>query len=444
MNKKTLRFALWFLIIWAGVSLLFPRGNQENKDVQFIFQPTSSEFSQGSPVQLKIENHFPYALEYKTNCPGQPFEVKRTINGVTAPITAIAEDYACPGDVQQIKPGEKLTLSYGQWNRELFWELGSYTITGTFTRVGDLPVAPPSEVAGPVPESQTREYAFTASFAIVERGFFSMAMLKLFYQPIYNFLVYLMEVLPGHNIGFAIIILTLVIRLALFIPTLHSLKSQRALQELQPKLQEVRAKHKDNQQLMAQETMKLYKEHGVNPFGSCLPILIQMPFLFAVFYVLRTGLDPSNMYLLYSPLANFDFGSVATSFLTFDMTKAEPITYAACTGGLLTCFNLRGLIMPILVGGLQALSSWLTVRRTKSAQAKAVQKEKKPADVTVATQQKTMNIMTVAVMPVMIAWFALMYPAGLSLYWAMTTVFSIGQQMYLAKRHVRAKVAEQK
>ncbi len=96
----------------------------------------------------------------------------------------------------------------------------------------------------------------------------------LLYQPIFNLLVFLYNVIPGGDIGFAIIALTILIKVALW-PLMHSsLKSQKALQEIQPKIEELKEKHKDDREALAKEMMELYQNEKVNPLSSCLPILV--------------------------------------------------------------------------------------------------------------------------------------------------------------------------
>ena len=114
------------------------------------------------------------------------------------------------------------------------------------------------------------------------------------YRPLFNFLVLIYNYLPGHDFGLAIIVLTLVIRLVLYPSSIKSSKSQKALSELQPKIQELKEKHKGDKEKQARATMELYKKEKINPFGGCLPTLIQFPFLIALFLIFKNfkdGLD---------------------------------------------------------------------------------------------------------------------------------------------------------
>jgi len=110
-----------------------------------------------------------------------------------------------------------------------------------------------------------------------------------FYQPILNLLVFLYNIVPGNDLGLAIIALTIIIKLILLPLSKKSLKSQKALQDLQPKVEELKRKYKGKKEELGRAMMGLYKDNKVNPMSSCLPLLIQMPFLYAVFWVFRDG-----------------------------------------------------------------------------------------------------------------------------------------------------------
>ncbi|MBP7057068.1 YidC/Oxa1 family membrane protein insertase [Candidatus Gracilibacteria bacterium] len=238
---------------------------------------------------------------------------------------------------------------------------------------------------------------------------------EVLFRPMYNLLIWLTTWVPGHNLGLAIVIMTIIVRIVLFFPTYSSLRQQKSLQQLQPKINATRAKHANDQQKQAEAIMALYKEHGVHPLGSCLPVLVQLPLLYAVFAVLQHVLDPNYTHFLYSGLSNFDISLIDVHFLSFDMTVADPW------------------ILPILTGATQFISM-------KMAQAK--QKEKirdiTPKTSSEPSQMKDMEKATnsmIYLMPLLLAWFARSYPAGLAMYWIVSTVFSIGQQAVLNRRN---------
>jgi len=119
------------------------------------------------------------------------------------------------------------------------------------------------------------------------------------YRPLFNILVFLYNTIPGHDIGVAIIILTALLRFALWPLSQKSIKSQKALQELQPKMNEIKKKYKNNKEKQAQATMEFYKKNKINPLGSCLPMLIQLPILIALYRVLRDTVGSDQLNALY-------------------------------------------------------------------------------------------------------------------------------------------------
>lgn len=142
-----------------------------------------------------------------------------------------------------------------------------------------------------------------------------------FYQPVYNLLVFLYDVLPVDSIGIPIILVTLLIKGVLFPLTFKSLKSQRAMAEIQPRIKKIREEYKDDKEKMAQELMAVYKEHNVNPLSSCLPLLIQIPIFLALFRVLRDGLGQVNPDFLYGFVSNP--GAINTMFLGIDLAAVS-------------------------------------------------------------------------------------------------------------------------
>ena len=124
--------------------------------------------------------------------------------------------------------------------------------------------------------------------------------IDILYSPFLNVLVLLYQYLPGHDFGIAVIVLTLLIRLILYPLMAQAIKSQKVMSELQPKIQEIQERCKNDREKQARETMELYRKEKINPFSGCLPLLIQMPILIALFRVFWEGLRPEEMTNLYS------------------------------------------------------------------------------------------------------------------------------------------------
>ena len=225
------------------------------------------------------------------------------------------------------------------------------------------------------------------------------------YQPLFNLLVFLYNIVPGHDLGIAIILLTVLVRLILYPLNRKAIVSQKNLQTLQPKLNELKEKYKDNREALSKEMMELYRREKINPFSSCLPILIQLPILLAVFSVFRNGLNGTSFQLLYPFVMNpVTLHTVAFGFL--DLTK-------------------RSIVLGVLTGIAQF---WQT-KMLMGARKKAVGNDMASA----------MNTQMLYVMPVFTGFLGATFPSGLALYWFFTTLFSGLQQVWMIRRGQIAK-----
>ncbi len=230
----------------------------------------------------------------------------------------------------------------------------------------------------------------------------------IFYQPILNLLVYLYNIVPGSDIGIAIVILTLLIRLILYPLNRKSIQSQKALQDLQPKIEELKKRHADDKQALGKEMMEMYKREKVNPFSSCLPLLIQFPFLIAVFYVFRDGLSGGSLDLVYSFISKPEMiNPISLGF--FDLSKPSPI-------------------LAVLAGAAQFWQAkmMITKRPPKIVQGKSGAKDE--------DMMAIMNKQMVYFMPAITVFIGLTFPGGLTLYWLLTTVFTALQQLIMFKK----------
>lgn len=226
------------------------------------------------------------------------------------------------------------------------------------------------------------------------------------WQPLLNALLFFYTGLPWQDFGIAIILLTLVIRIALFPLTLKAARSQKALMELQPKLKEVQEKHKKNKQRQTQAIMALYQEHHINPLSGCFPVLLQLPILIALYRV----------FLLFRDMEEFR-GVIQESLYSF---IAQPEVMNPYFLGVLHLGD-RSIVVALLAGGSQFLLSRLMTAKKKKGEdpKKAPQKQ---------DFAQTLSWQMTYIFPVVTVFFALNFPAGLALYWVATTIFSIGQQ----------------
>ncbi|MCX6795901.1 MAG: YidC/Oxa1 family membrane protein insertase [Candidatus Falkowbacteria bacterium] len=152
-----------------------------------------------------------------------------------------------------------------------------------------------------------------------------------FYQPILNLVIFLYNIVPGHDLGVTIILLTIIIKLALLPLSKSSIKSQKALQDLQPKLDEIKKKYANNKEEIGKATLELYRQNKINPFSSCLPIIIQLPFLIAVFRVFRSNLNGGALNLVYPFIHKPEtINNLAFGFL--DLSASHNLVLAILTG----------------------------------------------------------------------------------------------------------------
>src|SRR3989338_5417998 len=219
------------------------------------------------------------------------------------------------------------------------------------------------------------------------------------YRPLFNLLIFVYNVIPGKDFGVAIIVVTVLLRLALF-PLAHkALKSQKALQEFQPKIKEIQQKIK-NQEERAKALMEFYKTNNINPFSGCLPLLIQLPILIGLYRVFLTGLNPESLEALYPFISNP--GVIDPSFLgILDLSKPH--------------YGLA-----ILAGISQFISSKVTFPKKGDR-----------GGVADSEFTKSMAMSFTYVMPVVLVIISWSLPAGLPLYWVISMIFSVGQQMII-------------
>lgn len=178
--------------------------------------------------------------------------------------------------------------------------------------------------------------------------------------------------------GIAIILLTIAIKVVLYPLTVKQVKSMKAMQELQPKMKEIQEKYKGNSEKLQKEMAALYKDAGVNPLAGCLPLLVQMPFLIAIFFALQS----------------FDYGEYQSFLFLSHLGQPDP-TY----------------ILPFL----SAATTWLQSKQTM-------------------TDNSQQNKMMLIFMPLFIGYISLTFPGGLVLYWVVSNIFQIIQQYFTYRK----------
>ncbi len=224
----------------------------------------------------------------------------------------------------------------------------------------------------------------------------------IFFQPLYNGLVWLTDVLPGGTVGWAVVILTLVVRFILFPLQHRMLHTQRKIKELEPTIKELKEKHADDRQAHAEALMALYRQHGVNPFSGFVLLLIQIPLLLALYWVFRSGFN-FKPELLYSFVTLPE--TLNPTFLGFiDLTK-------------------RSLSLGVAAGISQFIQLSLALPPTAASA--------EPAPAKLATSlQKQMRF----TLPIMITLFSFGLPAAVALYWVISNLFSVVHELLVRRK----------
>ena len=195
-----------------------------------------------------------------------------------------------------------------------------------------------------------------------------------------QFLTFLLNTTDKYvgNFGVSIIIVTILIKIMLLPLTLKQDKSTKEMKKLQPELEKIKEKYANDKQMLNIKTMELYKEHKVNPLGGCLPLLLQLPILFALFGVLRNGIIPKD-----------------SSFLWLKLSVPDPFY-----------------VLPVLNGAVSFFQQKLMGSADSNPQMK--------------------NMMYI--FPIMMIMFSLKMPSGLQLYWLTSSILAVVQQYFIMKK----------
>jgi YidC/Oxa1 family membrane protein insertase len=225
------------------------------------------------------------------------------------------------------------------------------------------------------------------------------------YRPLFNFLIILYNYTPGHDFGVAIIFLTLIIRIILFPTSVKAVKSQKGLQIIQPQIQELQKKYKDNKEKQAKEILELYRKEKINPFSGLLLALIQIPILIALYRVFWEGLNPKELTSLYSFVSNPNH--INPLFLhIIDLSK--PNIIFAILAGLAQYFQTKML---------------LPQNNVKNGP------QNKEADFSQIMQKQMLYFLPIFTVIILIR-----LPSALGLYWTTSGLFSIIQQYLIFRK----------
>lgn len=234
-----------------------------------------------------------------------------------------------------------------------------------------------------------------------------------FYDPIYNGLVFFIDNVPGGDVGLAIVLLTISIRVILYPIFTSSIKTQAKVKQVEPQIKELKEKYKNDKQTQAQKTMKLYKEHKINPFSGILAVFIQLPiFISLYFIILKSGLPEINPDLLYS------------------FIKA-PIEVGMNFLGLLDLTE-KSILLALTAGVSQFIHTKLT---PLGAPVKKKQNKEPNLKDDLA---HSMKLQMKYGLPIMITFIAYFISGAVALYWTANNILGIIQELWI-RRTIRPK-----
>ncbi len=222
---------------------------------------------------------------------------------------------------------------------------------------------------------------------------------KFFVQPLFNILIFIYNAVPTHDVGSAVILLVVLVRLLLWPLFEKATKSQLLVSKIQPEIQRIQREYKTDQVRQTQELLALYKQYGFNPFSSFAALFVQLPILFALYRVFFEGIGHGRFDWLYAWVANP--GHLNTMFLGL-VDLAKPSIPFVCIAGVLI-----------------AAQTFMIVRKQKASQ---------------KSTQQTVSQAMLWMSPILTVVILIPLPSVITLYMAVTTIASIGQQYLIERR----------
>lgn len=227
-----------------------------------------------------------------------------------------------------------------------------------------------------------------------------------FFNPLYNGLILLISVVPFADLGIAVILLTVFVKLILFPFSLKMVKTQLAVKQLEPEIAKLKEKHNGDKQEQARQTMALYKEKGVNPFSGFLLVLIQIPVIFALYFVFsRGGLPEINTDILYSFIPTPE--NINMHFLGLVDVSARSVVFALFAG-ITQFFQIKFSLPP-----LKERSNKPSIKEDLA---------------------RSFHIQMRYVMPIIVFSVGYAISGAVALYWTTSNLFAIGQEIYVRKK----------
>ena len=402
-KKSTIEFILTFAILFLVANYFLGKFFPSNKDIapKVTLSMEASTVRVGNDPIVIITNDTDKDLSLPLRCPQPPVD-----------IAFIEPDPAGEKLVdlmanKAVLPCVELTVIKAKSSEKVKLASWKYTLlerTGVYEAGLDVPEG----FAAGNPENR-----ITTRFTIAEPNFITQIFRTFVTKPLYNGLVYIASWVPNHNLGVAIILLTIIVKLILLVPNQHALEGQKKLQQLQPRMDEIKKKYPNDPTKVQEETMRLWKEMKINPLQSCLPTLLQFPILIGLFFVMQSGVSvETSKHLLYSFYQDLPAGFFAYNFLGFDLLKPSLF------------------IMPPLLVVMQFIQMKMMMAKSKKKSQEIIAKPIGKKSWMPELDQQTVMVY---IMPLMIGFFAINFPVAVSLYWGISTLFGIAQQWFVMK-----------
>lgn len=233
------------------------------------------------------------------------------------------------------------------------------------------------------------------------------------YEPLYNALIFLIDIVPGGDLGWAVILLTVIVKFILFPLSIKAVRTQMKMKELQPEINEMRDKYKDKPEELGREMLEFYRKNELNPFSSIGVLLIQIPIILALYWVFYKGGFPAvDAEKIYSFM--FVPETINVEFLGF-MNITESKNLILAFGAAITQYIQARYMMPV-------------IEPKKEGEKPSFQDD----------LARGMSVQMKYVLPVFIFIFSYTLIAVVALYWMVSNLFSIGQEMWV-RRNVKKK-----
>lgn len=234
----------------------------------------------------------------------------------------------------------------------------------------------------------------------------------LVYNPLYNGLVFLIDLIPWADIGVIVILFTIAVRLILYPLSKASVRTQIKMREINPEINKIKETYKDNKQKQAEEIMSVYRKNGINPFSGFFLMFIQIPIIIALYLIFyKGGLPIIDSNIVYS-------------FIDIP----EPISMKFL--GLIDMSEKRNIILAILAGISQFFQAKFAMPKMSEKQENSQNKPSFSDDL-----MKSMNVQMKYVMPVIIAIASYSISGAVALYWVTSNIFTIGQEIFVRNSH---------